>query len=225
MSNTPYRRRLFAAVVLVALANAASADDSEGGTLQFSKRCLVVQNHEGCAIADLNRDGKPDILAGPWWFAGPDFDRRPLRPAQESADYLSSNGDHVYDVDGDMPSTAGTNAMVYENRRPSTCGRLITNYTMTAASTTRRPIRTKRRIWRPTAYPHRCERSTICCVRRWISTCVAPGKPTRSSRPSGSSTRLPSQSRSGKQPTVSANPVANGNRAPPAACPLTPDGT
>ncbi len=70
--------------------------------IKFSKRCLMISPNEGCAIADVNRDGKPDIIAGTCWFAGPEFIPRPLRDIPEVHDvYFRSNGDHVLDVDGD----------------------------------------------------------------------------------------------------------------------------
>lgn len=31
---------------------------------------------EGAAFGDLNRDGKPDAVAGPYWFEGPEFTKR-----------------------------------------------------------------------------------------------------------------------------------------------------
>jgi hypothetical protein len=33
---------------------------------------------EGSAVADVNRDGAPDVFYGPHWYAGPDFSRRHL---------------------------------------------------------------------------------------------------------------------------------------------------
>src|SRR5207253_8236506 len=31
---------------------------------------------EGATLGDLNRDGKPDLVAGPYWYEGPDFKKR-----------------------------------------------------------------------------------------------------------------------------------------------------
>lgn len=31
---------------------------------------------EGANFGDLNRDGKNDIISGPWWYEGPDFEKR-----------------------------------------------------------------------------------------------------------------------------------------------------
>jgi hypothetical protein len=70
--------------------------------VRFSKRLLLVSPNEGCAVADVNRDDKQDIIAGTHWFAAPEFVPRPLRDIPEFADdYLTNNGDHAYDVDGD----------------------------------------------------------------------------------------------------------------------------
>jgi len=75
--------------------------------LAFSRRCLMVSPNEGCAVGDVNRDGKPDIVAGPCWFAAPDFVPRPLRDIPQVSlgfgekEFYASNGDHLCDVDGD----------------------------------------------------------------------------------------------------------------------------
>jgi hypothetical protein len=67
----------------------------------------MVSPNEGCAIADVNRDGRPDIIAGTHWFAAPDFVPRPLRDIPEVSlgfgdnEFYANNGDHVWDVDGD----------------------------------------------------------------------------------------------------------------------------
>ena len=80
---------------------------AEADGLRFATRCLMISPNEGCAIADVNRDGQPDIVAGTHWFAAPDFVPRPLRDIMQVSlgfggpDFYANNGDHLYDVDGD----------------------------------------------------------------------------------------------------------------------------
>ena len=62
-------------VLLLAIAATACGAES----VRFSKRALMIDANEGCAIADVNKDGKPDIIAGRCWYAAPDFVPRPLR--------------------------------------------------------------------------------------------------------------------------------------------------
>ncbi len=81
------------------LAIAATAVGAE--SVRFTKRALAIDANEGCAIADVNKDGKPDIVAGRNWFAAPDFVPRPLRLIEDWQSYAQTNGDAVYDVNGD----------------------------------------------------------------------------------------------------------------------------
>jgi hypothetical protein len=55
---------------------------------------------EGAYYADFNRDGKLDVVAGPYWYEGPDFTkRREIRPPREfdpkdySDNFLTYSGD------------------------------------------------------------------------------------------------------------------------------------
>ncbi|MHC4178688.1 MAG: FG-GAP repeat domain-containing protein [Planctomycetota bacterium] len=101
MSNSFRFRRVIVTLPILAaigfcLAFAGAAE------VKFSKRCLMISPNEGCAIADVDRDGKPDVIAGTHWFAGPDFVPRPLREIAEfDNDFLANNSDNTYDVDGD----------------------------------------------------------------------------------------------------------------------------
>jgi len=91
----------------VYLCSARTASAGEPGSLKFSKRCLMLNPNEGCAIADVDRDGKLDIIAGTHWYAAPDFIPRPIRDIPQislgfgSQGFYANNGDHVHDVDGD----------------------------------------------------------------------------------------------------------------------------
>ena len=40
---------------------------------------------EGVAIADINQDGKPDIVAGAYWFEAPLWTRHAIAPALSDA--------------------------------------------------------------------------------------------------------------------------------------------
>ena len=89
---------------MVAIACFISNDSAQAETpgVKFSKRCLIYDMNEGCAVADVNNDGRPDVIAGEHWYAAPDFIPRPLRRIENAwPDTLASTGDHPYDVDGD----------------------------------------------------------------------------------------------------------------------------
>ena len=56
---------------------------------------------ETVAVADLNRDGKLDIVAGESWYEAPDWKKHPLRTIDYSAGYIDNFSDLTMDVDGD----------------------------------------------------------------------------------------------------------------------------
>ena len=45
----------------------------DAGGVKFSRRCLMINPNEGCAVGDVNNDGRPDIVSGTHWYASPDF--------------------------------------------------------------------------------------------------------------------------------------------------------
>lgn len=108
-SKTSLRCCCAAIAVTVGFAFLDAARAEPSGGIQFSKRCLIVDMNEGCAVVDVNRDGKLDVLAGEHWYAAPDFLPRPVRqilpvndlPAYLNGELLQNIGDHPYDVDGD----------------------------------------------------------------------------------------------------------------------------
>lgn len=94
--------------------------------VSFSVKQLHVDNNEGCAVGDINKDGHLDVTAGEFWYEGPDFTQRPLRKILPfGADYMENNGEHLLDVNGDGWLDVVSGAFMrsklnwYENPGPS----------------------------------------------------------------------------------------------------------
>ena len=56
---------------------------------------------ETAAVADLNNDGKPDIISGESWYEAPNWVKHPLRSIDYTANYIDDFTDIALDVDGD----------------------------------------------------------------------------------------------------------------------------
>jgi hypothetical protein len=93
--------------------------------LRFIKKVVTKEFiSEGVAIADVNRDGKPDILAGAYWFEGPTWTRHALAPPKHydpATQFSNSFLDFSFDVNQDgwpdlvRISLPGEEAVWYEN--------------------------------------------------------------------------------------------------------------
>ena len=83
-----------------AVTPALQAQD-EPSSVRFTHQLLTVDANEGVDIADVNKDGKPDVIAGRNWYPAPDFAPHPLRLIEDWNGYVHSNGDFCMDVDKD----------------------------------------------------------------------------------------------------------------------------
>jgi len=92
------REKRFVALGALFFAIALSAGAVE---IQFRKHILDRGTAEACCVADVNKDGNLDIVCGDNWYMGPDWWRRPCRPAPYKGQYKNDCGDWPFDVNGD----------------------------------------------------------------------------------------------------------------------------
>ncbi|MBX3436653.1 MAG: VCBS repeat-containing protein [Planctomycetaceae bacterium] len=69
--------------------------------VEFDVRLLTVDANEGCDIADVDQDGKLDVIAGRNWYRNGEWAPRPVRLIPDWNEYVESNGDFAYDVNED----------------------------------------------------------------------------------------------------------------------------
>lgn len=69
--------------------------------IRFHVHMIDPGSGETVAVADINRDGKLDIVAGESWYEAPHWVKHPLRPIEYSSGYVDDFSDLVVDVDGD----------------------------------------------------------------------------------------------------------------------------
>lgn len=118
---------LWLAIVVMGLSGAtANAADHHLDTFQRIQLSDVYFS-EGANAGDLNHDGKPDIVCGPYWYEGPAFEKKheiyPPKP-QPTNFYADNFFSWVYDFNHDewndvfVVGFPGTPAHVYENPGP-----------------------------------------------------------------------------------------------------------
>eukprot|EP00913_Durusdinium_trenchii_P013358 g12539.t1 len=93
-------------VLLLLIAGSCLPRSASAGEVRFEKHRLTDKYFcDGIHTGDFNRDGKPDVVAGPFWYAGPDFKTRhafyPPRAFPTEPSPTNSMFSYVHDFNGD----------------------------------------------------------------------------------------------------------------------------
>jgi hypothetical protein len=89
-------------IVLVGCVAAAAAwTISRPGETPFQKHTLDLGANESCAVADINGDGKADIISGENWYAAPAWTGHKFRSLPFTNNYIDNFSDLPLDVNGD----------------------------------------------------------------------------------------------------------------------------
>ena len=87
-----------ALILTVSLLSAAATRPPD---IAFKPQMLDGGASETAAVADINRDGRLDIVSGEYWYEAPRWTRRAFRELGFSSNYIDGLSDLVVDVDAD----------------------------------------------------------------------------------------------------------------------------
>ena len=96
----PLNARLLTPLLAIAAAILLAAS-SRPPDIPFQVRMIDPGANETAAVADLNNDGRPDIISGENWYEAPTWTKHPLRAIDFNANYVDNFTDIAIDVDGD----------------------------------------------------------------------------------------------------------------------------
>ncbi len=90
-------RKILLPVTVAAILAAASRPPD----IAFRVRMIDPGATETTAIADVNKDGLPDIISGDSWYEAPSWKKHPIRAINFTSNYVDNFSDLVVDVDDD----------------------------------------------------------------------------------------------------------------------------
>lgn len=95
------RLLIFGICASLLVGTVVAAASSRPADIAFRTSMIDPGYGETVAVADVNRDGKPDIIAGESWYEAPRWVKHPLRQIDYSNGYIDNFSDLAMDVDGD----------------------------------------------------------------------------------------------------------------------------
>jgi len=90
-----FTKRLLALMLCLGSVSPVFSDDL------WQVRQLALDANEGIAVGDIDGNGSVDIVSGRSWYPAPGFVPQPLRAIEDWNGYVKSNGDFIFDVNGD----------------------------------------------------------------------------------------------------------------------------
>src|SRR6266849_9162832 len=93
--------RLLLILLLVPFAALLLASSQQGPTIAFRVHMIDAIESETAAVADLNNDGRLDIISAENWYEAPNWTKHPLRAINRASGYVDDFSDLPIDVDGD----------------------------------------------------------------------------------------------------------------------------
>lgn len=86
----------------VAIIGAAARAGVAEPVLKFERSQISDRAFEAASVCDINRDGKPDIVSGGYWYAGPEFKQSyKMCDVSYVSEYHDDFSDFPMDVNGD----------------------------------------------------------------------------------------------------------------------------
>jgi hypothetical protein len=90
-----------ALAALLAAGGARPSASTRSADLLFEPRLIDPGASETAAVADVNRDGRPDIISGDHWYEAPSWTKHTFRELGFASNYIDAFSDLPLDVDGD----------------------------------------------------------------------------------------------------------------------------